>query len=165
MEPYPPAVPPPEQARPQPPGPVRLATYFMYGGAVLSLLNGLLVALTIASYRTAIRRAFPRYTDTRVHEAAAAGVTISVVLALVEICLWLGLAWACRAGKGWGRMTGTVLFVLNTVLLAVPLLVRANSGVPAHVTIGTLLTVLIWLAGLGAVVMLWRRESSAYFTA
>lgn len=41
---------------------------------------------------------------------------------------------------------------------------RASSGLFAHATVGTLLTAAVWLAGLGAIIMLWQRESSAYFT-
>jgi uncharacterized membrane protein len=83
---------------------------------------------------------------------------------VVEIGLWLGLAWACRTGKNWGRVTGTVLFALNTLLLVVPLVTRAGSGLFAHAIVGTLLTVAVWLAGLGAVIMLWQRDSSTYFS-
>jgi hypothetical protein len=143
---------------------VRIATYFMIGGAAVSLVNGVLVVLTVASYRTAIHHAYPHYTAQQVRAAAAAGVTISVVLAVVEIGLWLGLAWACRTGQNWSRVAGTVLFALNTLLLVVPLVTRGGSGLFAHATIGTLLTAAVWLAGLGAVIMLWQRESSTYFT-
>lgn len=164
MQPYPSSGPPPEQPRRLPPRPVQIATYFMIGGAAVSLVNGLLVIFTVASYRTAIHHFYPHLTDRQVRAAAAAGVTISVVLAVVEIGLWLGLAWACRTGKNWGRVAGTVLFALNTLMLVVPLVSRASSGIFAHATVGTVLTAVVWLAGLGAVIMLWQRESSAYFT-
>ncbi|MBO0776600.1 MAG: hypothetical protein J2P34_09810 [Actinobacteria bacterium] len=143
---------------------MRTAALLMYAGAAISLVNAVVVATTIASYRAAIHRSFPRYSPAQVHAVASAGVVFTVVLAIVEIFFWLWLAWACRAGRNWGRITGTVLFGLNTLLLLVPLLGRANAGVVPRATVGTLLTVLVWLAGLGAVIMLWLPASSAYFT-
>ena len=51
-----------------------------------------------------------------------------------------------------------MLFGLNTLILA-------SSLARPHATIGILLLMLVWLAGLGAVLLLWRRDSSAYFAA
>jgi hypothetical protein len=33
-----------------------------------------------------------------------------------------------------------------------------------HASLGLVFNLLVWLAGLGAVIMLWRSESSAYFS-
>jgi len=163
-QPYPPGSQPPEPGHPQPPRSVQTAALFMYGGALISLINAIVVVLTVGSYRSAIHNAFPRYTSTQVHSAASAGVTVSVVLAVIEIFLWLWLAWACRGGRNWARITGSVLFGLNTLLLLLPLIARAGTGIVPRATVGTLLTLLGWLAGLGAVIMLWRRDSSTYFS-
>ena len=40
---------------------------------------------------------------------------LTVVLSLIEIALWLGIARACRNGRSWARVTGTVLFGLHTL--------------------------------------------------
>jgi hypothetical protein len=156
-QPYPSGGQPPEQARPQPPGAVRTATLFMYAGAVFSLTGLIVSILTIGAYRTAIHHSFPRYTGTQVHSLASALVTFNVVVDVIEIFLWLLLARACRAGRNWARITGSTLFVLNTGLL---LFAFART----RLNLGIVLSLLIWLAGLGAVIMLWRRESSSYFT-
>jgi hypothetical protein len=50
-----------------------------------------------------------------------------------------------------------VLFVVYTLFLLLDLR-RPSVG------IGLVFSLLVWLAGLGAVIMLWRRESSDYFT-
>ena len=164
-QPYPSGSQPPEPARPQPPRSVETAVMFMYGGAVITLINAVLAVVTIGSYRAAIRSTFPHYSNARIQAAASAGITFSVVLAVIEIFLWLFLARACRGGKSWARITGSVLFGLNTVLLVLPLIARAGAGgILPSATVGTLLTVLGWVAGLGAVIMLWRRESSSYFS-
>jgi hypothetical protein len=153
----PPAAGPPAPGRSQPPAPVRYAVMLMYAGAAFSLAGLIVTLVTASSYRTAIHKAFPHYTTTQVHQLASALVTLNMVFAVIEIFLWLLVAWACRGGHNWGRIAGSVLFVLNTALLLFAL-TRTSA------TFGFLLSGLIWLAGLGAVVMLWRKESTAYFT-
>ena len=53
-------------------------------------------------------------------------------------------------------IVATVLFGLDTLFL---LLGVARAGAAA----GTLVSILTWLIGLGAVIYLWRRDSSEYF--
>ena len=85
-------------------------------------------------------------------------VALTVVLSLIDIALWLGIARACRSGKSWARVTGTVLFAIHTIgVLSV--LANSHPGLgPAKV-----LTLIGWLIGCGAVVFLWQRPSSAFF--
>lgn len=163
-EPYPSTGLPPTEAGSQPPAPVRIAALFMYGGAALSLISGILTVTGGAALRASIRHAYPHYSPSQVAGLASAEIIYSVVYTLALIFLWLWLAWACRAGKAWARIVGSILFGLNTVLLVVTLATRASAGVLPHVTAGSVLTVLGWVAGLGAVAMLWRREATAYFT-
>ena len=63
-----------------------------------------------------------------------------------------------KAGKSWARIVATVLFGLDTLFL---LLGVARAGAAA----GTLVSIVTWLIGLGAIVCLWRRDASEYFTA
>ena len=163
-QPYPSKDQPSGQPSPQPPGPVRTAVLFMYAGAVVTAANAVLGIITIGSVRDAITRAHPQFTSAQVHAGAQAVLIFSLALAAVELFLWLFLARACLNGRNWGRITGTVLFGLNTVLILLSLALPAGTVAP-RATLGVLLTGLLWLAGLGAVIMLWRRESSAFFTA
>ena len=78
-----------------------------------------------------------------------------VVVGIIGVGLWLWMARMNLKGRNWARITGTVFFGLNTLdLLGV---FRSASAVSAVFAIVT------WLVGLGAVIMLWRRESTAYF--
>ena len=88
---------------------------------------------------------------------AIVAVTIAVVESLIAIGLWLLMAWGNKNGQNWARITATVLFGLNTLFLLI-------SFVRATVSASLAFSVLVWLVGLGAVVMLWRKESSQYFT-
>jgi hypothetical protein len=59
-------------------------------------------------------------------------------------------------GKNWARILSTVLFALATLDL---------FGVVSQpkTVLGLIFPVLTWLVGLGAVVFLWRKESTDFF--
>jgi hypothetical protein len=86
------------------------------------------------------------------HVLIAGFVAGGVIAAVV----WIVLARACQRGHNWARITGTVLFALATVDTFIGL----TTPIAAVVRIWAVVT---WLAGLAAVVFLWRRDSSAYF--
>jgi hypothetical protein len=82
----------------------------------------------------------------------------AVLLSLIEIALWLGIARACRRGKNWARVTGTVMFGIYTFgVLGV-----LADGHPGFV-LAKVVTAVSWLIACGAVVFLWQRPSSAFF--
>jgi len=70
--------------------------------------------------------------------------------------VWMALM--NKAGKSWARIVATVLFGLDTLFLLLGV-VRAGAAASSVVSI------LIWLIGLGTVILLWRKDSSEYFTA
>jgi hypothetical protein len=72
--------------------------------------------------------------------------------------MWIWLAAANRAGKNWARITASVIFGLDTVLVLADL----SRPEPLLSRLGSLV---IWLIGLGVIVPLWRRQSSDYYTA
>ena len=94
--------------------------------------------------------------DTRRPETRPALIAGFVAGGVIAAAVWIVLAVACRGGHGWARITGTVLFGLATVDTVVGLTVPLAAAVKIW-------GLLVWLAGLAAVVLLWRRESSAYF--
>lgn len=128
------------------------AVRLMYAGAAYALVWAIGTIAVAAS----IVRHYPVVNDHRLGGA----VTVAVLLGAAEIALWLGIARACRRGSSGARVAGTVLFALHTVgMLGVVASRQAGLG-PAKV-----LTLIGWLIGLGAVVALWQRPSSAFFTA
>lgn len=147
---------------PQQPGPpprsVETAVKFMYAGAALSAIEIIIGLTTISSLRSAIRTRYPSYSASQIHTAEIAGVTGVVVIGLIAVGLWLWMAWANRAGKNWARIVASVLFALDTISFLISL-------AQPHATVGLLMGILVWLAGLGAIMFLWQRESSAYFQA
>jgi hypothetical protein len=147
---------PQPQQRPPIPNSVQTAVKLMYAGAVLSLIELIVGLATIGAVKRAIIKAYPHYTSTQVHRLEVADIAIAVIVGLIGIGLWLWMARASAGGHNYARITGTVLFGLNTLFLLIGLS-------RPHVGLGLVFNILVWLAGLGAVIMLWRRESGEYF--
>jgi hypothetical protein len=146
----------PEPARPEPPASVVMAVRLMYTGAVVSALSLIVGLVTIGSLRDSLHKAQPSLTPTQLHDLQTVVIVGSVFIGLISIGLWVWMALMSKAGKPWARIVATVLFGLDTLFL---LLGLAQAGAAA----GTLVSILTWLIGLGAVVYLWRKDASAYF--
>ena len=156
VQPYPSAGRMPEPVHPEPPASVVMAVRLMYAGAVVSALSLIVGLVTIGSLRDSLHKAQPSLTPTQLHDLQTVVVVGSVFIGLISIGLWVWMALMNKAGKPWARIVATVLFGLDTLFL---LLGVARAGAAA----GTLVSILTWLIGLGAVVYLWRKDASAYF--
>jgi hypothetical protein len=130
----------------------------MYAGAVVSAVSLIVGLATIGSLRSAVQRAHPNYTSSQLHTAEVGGVVIIVIFGLIGVGLWIWMATANKRGANWARITSTVFFGLDTLSLP------ASFARPEPL-INRLVGLLIWLIGLGAIVLLWRRQSSDYFSA
>ena len=128
----------------------------MYTGAALSAVSLIVTVLSFHAIERVIRNASSTLTAQQVHNDAIVAVTIAVVESLIAIGLWLLMAWGNKNGQNWARIVATVLFGLNTLFLLL-------SFVRATVSVSLAFSVLVWLIGLGAIVLLWRKESSQYF--
>ncbi len=157
-QPYPSSGPAPEPVRPEPPASVVMAVRLMYAGAVVSALSLIVGLATLGSLRTSLRNANPKLTASQLHTLETGFVVALVVFGLIGIGLWVLMALMNKAGKSWARIVASVLFALDTLLLLVGF---ARGGTSA----GSLVGILTWLIGLGAIIFLWRRDSSEYFTA
>jgi hypothetical protein len=146
---------PPE--RPPIPTSVQTAVRLMYVGAGLSFIELLVGLVTISSVKSAIIKAYPRYSPSQVHSLEVASVGIGVLVGLISIALWLWMARASANGQNYARIAGSVFFGLNSLFLVLSL-------ARPHASLGLVFNLLVWLAGLGAVIMLWRSDSTPYFS-
>jgi hypothetical protein len=142
--------PAPEPLRPPAPAPVLTAARFMYGGAISSAAL-LVVALPFAGDVKGSVLGY-RLTPTPLI------ITLVILAGLALIGLWLRMARATTQGRNWARILSTVLFGLATLELLSSLEAIGKNGVAQVFFAG-----LTWLSGLGAVWMLWRPASSAFF--
>ena len=149
---------PGQPARPVAPPPVQMAVKLMYVGAGLSAIGLVLTLVTIGSLKSAILKAHPLDTTSQIHAAQRAVVVAAIVGGLIAIGLWIWMARKNGAGKKWARNVATVLFAINTLDLL-------STLIQAHAAISLAFGGLVWLAGLGAIVLLWRAESSQFYAA
>ena len=143
------------------PGPVRKAVRFMLGGAVVSIVFAVFDVIILLTDRNAIGSINGK-------PPTSAQVGGAVVWVLVQYAIltavWLLMARLNRAGRTWARITGTVLFVISTwQLYQVVNSLRGGEFITVADIIYLILILATWAAGLGAIAMLWRSESSAYF--
>jgi serine/threonine protein kinase len=127
------------------------AVRLMYAGAAYALIYAIGFLMVVSS----ILKNHPAS-----HTSLAAVAVLVILLSLIEIAVWLWIARACRNGRSWARVTGTVLFGIHT-LSALAVLGNAHPGIGG----ARLLTVISWLIACGAVVFLWQGPSSAFFRA
>jgi FtsH-binding integral membrane protein len=149
----------PEPApRGEPPTSLQTAVRLMYAGAGISAISFILGLVTIGSVRHTLEKQYPHDSAAKINSLVNAEIAIVVIAGIIGVGLWLWMAWANKRGKSWARITGTVFFGLYTLDLIL-VAARAASG------ISTVFAIVTWLVGLGATIMLWRRDSSAYINA
>jgi hypothetical protein len=155
-QPYPTSGQPQEPQRMQPPGSVLNAVRLMYVGAALSGLGIVISLLTIGSLKSAIRANDPTFTSTQLHAAEAVAVGSVIVSGLIGIGLWLWMAWANRKGRNWARVVASVLFAFNTIGVFFSL-------ARPHASLGLIFTILVWLVGAGAIMLIWSKQSAPFY--
>lgn len=144
-----------------PPPSVRHAVWLMYCGAALSLA----AAIADIATKTELHDVIAKTPMARnlIGTATHATFTQAAAVNLVAVVLWLVIARWSAKGSTTARTLASVLFGLRTVAALIgPGELSALSPWPAAVRA---LTVLGWVAGLGAIVLLWQRSSTAYIKA
>ncbi len=155
-QPYPSTGKPVEPERPPAPPSVLNAVKLMYAGAAVSTVSLVISLTSISGTKAAIRKAKPSLTAAQVNQLNTFIIALAVVSGVVGVALWLWMARANGQGRNWARIMSTVLFGLATLDM---------FGVLSQpkTLLGLVFPVLTWLVGLGAVVLLWRRESGEFF--
>lgn len=118
--------------RPGIPTPVKAAAVLMYIGAGLEVLDAILALV-----------------------GGVSGIYQAIGAAFIA-GLWIWLAVKSRAGRNWARITGTILFALDTIFLVV--VIRFSTALAAA---GASLN---WVLGLVCVILLWQRSCSPFFS-
>ena len=151
--------------RPPQPKTLRNAVRLMLAGAALALIGVIITLvfsgkiktsatnLAISANRTAAREHKTQLTAAQIHSLANAFVDFYVIALVISLLLWVLMAWANNRGSNWARIVGTILFGLNTLLLIFDV---------GRVSIVLIFIALGWLIGLGAIVLLWNRQTTQY---
>jgi hypothetical protein len=155
---------PPVPVRPQN---VTYAVWLMYAGAALSVVNGVVEALTarrlVTTFIVQFENQLPPGEQRPVipiHLATRVFVAMAVIGGVINALLWLWMAWKNNSGKSWARVTSTVFFGLFCVS-ALSSVARFSAGF-LGILAGSLV---IFAVGLVAVILIWQREASQYYQA
>jgi hypothetical protein len=136
----------------------QIAVWLMYAGAVLSVLVLVATLATIGSVRGELHRAYPGWSPALLTTQVHSLILRQVVSWAVTIAVWLIMARTNQAGRAWARNVATVLAALGTLSFLYYLHTPGSL-------IGKLLLAPMWLVGVAAAALLWRRESTAYIRA
>ena len=136
--------------------------YLMYAGAALGIISMILSFVLIDQVRQQVEDqlgASGTPVDSSVVDAAVTtGIVLGVVFGLIGAGLWIMNAIFCGKGKNWARILSTVLaglFVLSSLFT----FFQPGSA------IAKVITFLSILVAIGAVVLLWQRDSNQFFAA
>jgi hypothetical protein len=145
-----------EQDRPPAPPSVLKAVKLMYAGAAVSTVSLIISLVSIGGTKSEIHKQRPSLSPTDVNHLELFIISLAVVSGILGIGLWLWMAQKNGQGRNWARILSSVLFILATVDL---------YGVLSQpkTIVGLVFPVLTWLIGLGAIILLYRKESTAYF--
>lgn len=141
---------------------IKTAVRLMYVGAALSLVSILVVIVQKKSLHAKLRQSLlnsgQTATTDKVHSLMVVTVGAVVVVSLIAVALWLWMAWANGKGKSWARIVATVLGVLD-LLSVLSTIVQHQTALSVIVSVINLIIAVVIL------VMLWRKESSAFYAA
>jgi hypothetical protein len=161
---------PAEPARPPVPASLRIAVWLMYAGAALSLIRVVVDLVTESATRSAMRislrnAAHPGSVPTasQIDAVITTTLALAIIIGIFSIGVWVFVARGTQGGHRWARIAGTVLFAVDTVavLIGPPDIGAGGTGA----ALARIFASVIWVAGLGAVVCLWRKDSGAFFRA
>ena len=159
-QPYPGGTQLPEPAtRPPVPQSITRAVQLMYAGAAASLIGIIIALTTLSSIKSQIISKNPSLTATQVNNAQHVAIGVLIASGLIGAALWLWMAQSSKAGKNWARIVSTVLFAIETINVVAGASALSSGGA------SRIYSIVIWLIGLGAVILLWRRSSTEYFKA
>jgi hypothetical protein len=155
-QPYPTGAQMPALEKPTVPAQVKHAVTAMYVGAAATVVGVVIEILTVNATKAAIEKKSPHLTVSQVNATQHALIIGSIVSGLLAVAAWLIIARASKNGQNWARITGTVLFGLATIDTIGSAIAPVAGPVKAWWPV-------IWLAGLVAVILLWRRPSTEFF--
>jgi hypothetical protein len=142
----------------QPPRAVRGAIRLMCVGAATSVALLITLVMTTGNVKSAILAQNPTFTAAQWH-----GVLVELAIkefwAPLAIVLWLCLAWANGRGRDWARLAYGAFFGVITLSL----LYCLSQGAAVYASADFTVAALQWVIAAAAVVLLFSRQSLAYY--
>lgn len=144
------------------PSSVALAVRLMYTGAALALLNVVLPFVLSDMERAAtverLRADGGNPSTAQIDSLLRSSLMLATAIGVLWLVTWLLMALCNGKGMGWARILASLLGVLNVISTVAGLVTSHSLNATVVIpVVSALLAVVI-------VVLLWRRESSQWFT-
>jgi hypothetical protein len=144
------------------PATMRKAVRFMLAGAAITVVFAIFEVIATIVDKNSIDVNGKPPTSSQLLTAVIFLIVSYVIYAL----LWVLMARFNRAGMKWARIVATVLFAISTFQLYETIdSLHGGQVITAADIIYIIITLASWAVGVGAIAMLWRSDSSAYFQA
>lgn len=148
-----PPIHPSRQSQPPKPSSIRNAVRLMWVGATIGALAMVLdLAHNLDTYELTAEH--------------VGGIVGSAIGGVIQILLWLWMAWKTSQGRRWARILSTIFAAVNLAWIPMTLVASAVSN---DTLLSTILQMAIGLGTLGvgivAVVLLWLKNSNEFFNA
>jgi hypothetical protein len=142
------------------PAAVHTALRLMYIGfaATVAALIASLMVLGRYSHDATVAKNHGRTVIENAANQLTGVMALAVLADILGLVCWVVLAVACRRGRGWTRIAGTVLLAVYTVVMLVVLL-RTHNDPGARFT-----TLLVWAFGVAAAIPLWTQSARDFFS-
>lgn len=134
------------------------AVRLMYLGAIAQFGVLLTVVLTEGSIRAAVIHRNPGLTTAQLNSLSGV-FTFDIIGCCVAAAVWVWMAWANGKGYSLARVVAIVFFGLATV----GMIAGTTDGTELYAPAGVIADGVVWLIGLGAVVLLLHKQSGKYF--
>jgi hypothetical protein len=144
------------------PATMRKAVRFMLAGAAITAVFAVFEVIATIVDKNSIDINGKPPTSSQLTTA----IIFLIVSYIVYILLWVLMARFNRAGMKWARIVASVLFAISTFQLYETIdSLHGGQVITAADIIFIIITLASWAVGVGAIAMLWRPDSSAYFQA
>ncbi|MFE3541745.1 hypothetical protein ACFXK0_02100 [Nocardia sp. NPDC059177] len=140
---------------------VQLAFMVMLAGAVVTLLGFAYTLTTLDQIRSdTLDASSGMVRGSDLDAVMWIGIGAGAVGTLISAGLWTWMAFACRAGKNWARITGSTFFGINVMWFLFGIL---SALVGTGFTVAHLFNGVGVAIGLAVVILLWTGGSGPYF--
>jgi hypothetical protein len=140
------------------------AVRFMLAGAGITALFGIFTLIAWMAARNTLTDSNGQALNSK--QFAGSIVSIVLFVIIVPVALWLLMARFNRAGQRWARIVASVLCAIWTysTINAISSLHNGQT-ITWYYLVSLIVEIITWVVGVGAVALLWRRQTSDYFNA
>jgi hypothetical protein len=144
------------------PDTMRRAVRFMLAGAAITVVLGIFEVIATVADKNSITVNGKPPTSSQL----TTGIVFIAISYIIYTLLWLVMTRFNRAGMKWARIVASILFAISTIFLYETVAsLHGGQVITAADVIFIVITVASWGVGVGAIAMLWRSDSTAFYQA